>query len=279
MLGRPIGHSLSPALHRAAYAALGLTGWTYDAIDCGADELPSLVAQAGPEWVGFSVTMPGKRAALDSADHVARTARLVGAANTLVRGADGSWTADNTDVEGIRRALTENGICDVDAAGAHDTVLGAGGTAQAAVVALAQMGADRIDVLVRDRSRTTRLRECAARAGVRLHIAQFDEPAVERVIGRRGLIISTLPAHAADFLADRPWTDRTLLLDAIYDPWPTGLARSIDAAGGRAIGGGEILLYQAAAQVCLMTGRRFAMDDPHAPPLDAMRAAIADRLG
>ena len=85
VLGRPVGHSLSPLLHRAAYAALGLTDWTYDALDVGAEDLPVLLAGLGEEWRGFSVTMPCKQAAVDVADVVEPLPRLLRAANTLVR--------------------------------------------------------------------------------------------------------------------------------------------------------------------------------------------------
>ena len=104
VLGKPVAHSLSPVLHGAAFAALGLTGWTYERIEASAEELPGLVRAAGPEWAGFSVTMPGKRAALDHADEVTSRAAAVGAANTLVRTATG-WLADCTDVDGVTGAL------------------------------------------------------------------------------------------------------------------------------------------------------------------------------
>ena len=91
VLGRPVAHSLSPVLHRAAYAALGLSDWTYDALDIGAEDLPVLLAGLGEEWRGFSVTMPCKQAAVDAADVVEPLPRLLHAANTLVRTADGDW--------------------------------------------------------------------------------------------------------------------------------------------------------------------------------------------
>ncbi len=104
VLGSPIAHSRSPQLHLAAYRALGLTGWTYDRIECDADELPSVVSGLGPDWVGVSVTMPGKFAALRFADERTGRAELVGSANTLLRTPRG-WRADNTDVDGVKGAL------------------------------------------------------------------------------------------------------------------------------------------------------------------------------
>src|SRR6516165_1633309 len=93
VLGSHVAHSKSPLLHLAAYRALGLSDWTYDRIECTADELPRLVASFGPEWVGVSVTMPGKFAALQFADECTERAELVGSANTLVR-TDRGWRAD-----------------------------------------------------------------------------------------------------------------------------------------------------------------------------------------
>jgi shikimate dehydrogenase len=128
VLGSPIAHSRSPQLHLAAYRALGLDGWTYQRIECDADQLPFLVGRLGPEWVGVSVTMPGKFAALRFADLRTDRAELVGSANTLLRTAHG-WRADNTDVDGVMGAL--------GAASGAAVVAGSGGTAPAAIVALA----------------------------------------------------------------------------------------------------------------------------------------------
>ncbi|MFZ0834191.1 MAG: shikimate dehydrogenase, partial [Mycobacterium sp.] len=125
VLGSPIAHSKSPPLHLAAYRALGLTDWTYERIECTAEQLPSLVRSFGPEWVGVSVTMPDKFAALAFADERTHRAELVGSANTLLHTAHG-WRADNTDVDGVVGALgsVDGGL----------VVLGSGGTARAAVV-------------------------------------------------------------------------------------------------------------------------------------------------
>ncbi|MGW4356685.1 hypothetical protein ACWELJ_31840, partial [Nocardia sp. NPDC004582] len=102
VLGSPIAHSRSPQLHLAAYRALGLD-WSYERIECTGEQLPGLVDGLGPEWVGLSVTMPGKVAALGYADERTERAELVGSANTLVR-TDSGWRADCTDVDGVRGA-------------------------------------------------------------------------------------------------------------------------------------------------------------------------------
>jgi shikimate dehydrogenase len=108
VLGSPVAHSLSPVLHSAAYAALGLE-WTYERVECDEDALPGLLASLGPEWVGLSVTMPGKRVALSCATSATARAQAVGAANTLVRAVDG-WHADCTDIDGVTGALRTAGL-------------------------------------------------------------------------------------------------------------------------------------------------------------------------
>ena len=256
MLGKPIGHSLSPVLHQAAYHALGLAGWSYTAIECDSDGLAGLLAGCGPEVVGYSCTMPLKREVLRVASSLSPEAAAVGAGNTLLRGPAG-WHADNTDWIGIRDALAAAGI----AAGGAVTVLGAGGTAQAALAALT--GADRVTVLVREPSRAEELLATARR---------LDRPVTVAALSERqhwldaDLIIATLPAGAADPFAGLPFRRDQALLDAVYHPWPTPLAGALAAAGAPVISGAAMLLYQAARQVELMTGS--------AAPIEAMRAAM-----
>jgi shikimate-5-dehydrogenase len=247
ILGSPVAHSLSPALHNAAYAALGLHGWHYDRVECREHELEDLVAGLGPEWIGLSLTMPLKRVTLQVTDRVSDLATAVGAANTLVADSSG-WSADNTDVIGIIRALRENGVETVDRA----LVLGAGGTAQSALAALRELGEPAPTVLVRDPDHTAELRATAERLGVRPVITGG---LLDSTFPQVDVVISTLPPGAADALLPQPWLGRPVLLDVIYDPWPTALAGSAFAAGCRVVGGLPVLLHQAAAQVELMTGR------------------------
>lgn len=255
VLGRPIEHSLSPVLHRAAYAELGLD-WTYQAIDCGVGELPAVLAARG-DWAGFSATMPLKHALLDVAADVRSVAAAVGAANTLLPG-PGGWIADNTDVAGIVAALAEFAV-----AADSVTVLGAGGTAQAALAAVLALGVGEVTVLVRDPGRTRALMETADRLGTRVTLGALDPGATG--LGAE-LVISTLPGGAADPLAPRRWTAGQALLDVVYSPWPTPLAAAAGAAGAKVVSGALMLLHQAAVQVALMTGED--------APLDAMRAAL-----
>jgi shikimate dehydrogenase len=265
VLGSPIRHSLSPLLHTAAYAALGLTGWHYGAVECDEPGLPAFLGGLGPEWVGLSLTMPLKRMALRVADEISTLAGAVGAANTLLLGPAGHpRRAENTDVAGIRTALRETGLQRVERA----VILGAGGTAQAALAALRELGATQPVVLVRDPTRAASLHAAAERLGVHPTI-QGGLPHVE--LPEAEVIISTLPPGAADPLAAQPWEGRPVVLDVVYSPWPTRLAASARAAGCRTVGGAAALLHQAAAQVELMTG--------HAAPLEAMRRALDNATG
>ena len=257
VLGRPVAHSLSPLLHRAAYAELGLN-WTYAALDCGPDELAGVLAERA-DWAGFSCTMPLKHAVLDVAAEVAPVARAVGAGNTLLPLPGGGWRADNTDVAGIVATLAEHAV-----APRTVTLVGAGGTAQAAVAALATFGLEECTVLVRDVRRTEQVRATGAALGVTIRTATLAAESPE--LGA-DLVVSTLPHGAADPLAARPWTAEQTVLDVVYDAWPTALARAVAAAGGKVLSGALMLLHQAAVQVALMTGCE--------APVVAMRAALA----
>ncbi|MEJ8277616.1 shikimate dehydrogenase [Pseudonocardia spirodelae] len=262
VLGSPIAHSLSPALHNAAYAALGLTGWHYDRHEVDEAGLARFVAALGPEWAGLSLTMPLKRVLLEVADHVAPGAAAIGAGNTLVFEATGT-TAHNTDVTGIVRSLRAAG-----AGTGRAVVLGAGGTAQAAVAALHDVEVDAVDVAVRDAGRTADLRATAERLGtdVTVHAVLGDPAAAARLLEGADVVVSTLPAGAADALAGARWRPATVLLDAVYAPWPTVVAGGAAAAGATIVSGLEMLLQQAVAQVELMTGRP--------GPESAMRSAL-----
>lgn len=251
VLGSPIAHSRSPQLHLAAYRALGLHDWTYERIECTAEQLPSLVGGFGPEWVGVSVTMPGKFAALRFADERTPRAELVGSANTLVRTPTG-WRADNTDVDGVKGALGQ--------VSGRAAVLGSGGTAPAVVVGLAELGVQDISIVARNRDKADPLVALAARIGAQARWIELGTPLIDFDV-----VVSTIPAEVAASHVNALTATR-VLLDAIYDPWPTPLASAVEAAGGRVISGLQMLLNQAFAQVEQFTGQP--------APKDAMRAAL-----
>jgi shikimate dehydrogenase len=265
VLGSPIGHSLSPALHLAAYRALGLSHWSYGAHEVQAPALRRFVAGLGPQWAGLSLTMPLKEVAFEVADTVSDLAREVGAINTLVRRTDSRWSGDNTDVYGVVQALREAGVTQVDSA----LVLGSGATARSVVAALAALGCTKVTFAVRSVPRQETLDQ-TRRAGLTVDVVGLGQ--LGDLLGDTSLVVSTLPADALIGIAPHAMVlpaallrSDHLLLDVVYTGWPTPLARSFQAAGATAVSGLEMLVHQAAEQVHLMTGRR--------PPVDQMRAA------
>ncbi|WP_341771663.1 shikimate dehydrogenase [Amycolatopsis granulosa] len=266
MLGKPVAHSLSPVLHRAAYAALGLDGWTYERIEVDAEGLPGFVRGLGPEWAGLSVTMPGKRAALDFAARATGRAVAAGAANTLVRTADG-WLADCTDVDGVAGALRCAGGF---TGGDTGLVLGAGGTAAATVVAFAELGVRRAVLVVRDPARAGETVVAAARAGIEADVRGWAGADFGKLAADSALLVSTVPpaavAEHAAALAAAP-----CVLDVIYHPWPTPLAEAAAARGAQVATGLDMLLHQAFGQVEHFTGRP--------APREAMRTALREATG
>ncbi|WP_300614099.1 hypothetical protein, partial [Trebonia sp.] len=291
VLGSPIAHSLSPVLHRAAYVALGLDDWTYQAIECDEAGLPGLIESLGsaPGWAGLSLTMPLKRTVLPLLDRADPLVAATGGANTVVFRPDGRY-GYNTDVQGIVDALAQAGA----PAPGSVTIVGGGATACSALAALPRIGASGADVLVRDPARAGGLLAAAQRLHVPVRLCSLpgddppgtlllpgdDPPGTPRMgglpvppyppgpPGPPGLLISTVPAGVADAFADRIRTTGrapAAVLDVVYDPWPTPLAEAASAAGAVVASGFAMLLHQAAAQVELMTG------EP--APVAAMRAA------
>jgi shikimate dehydrogenase len=267
VLGKPIAHSLSPVLHRAAYQALGLTEWTYDLVECDEAGLERYVRERGPEWAGLSLTMPLKRTVLPLLDHADQFAAATGGANTLVFRPEGRY-GYNTDVQGIVDALTEAGCAELVTTGPGSvTILGAGATACSALAAVGELGVPGADVVARDPSRADDLRATAARLGLQVRLRPWEDLTSDDVV-LPDLLISTAPAGAADAYAERlRLTHQALpaVLDVVYHPWPTRLSQAAAAAGSVVVSGYAMLLHQAAAQVELMTGKP--------APLEAMREA------
>jgi shikimate dehydrogenase len=262
VLGQPIAHSLSPALHRAAYRELGFDDWSYDLVECGEQGLAEYVLSRGPEWAGLSLTMPLKRTVLPLLDHVDPMAAATGGANTVVFRPDGRY-GYNTDVQGIVDALAEAGA---PAPGAV-TIIGAGATACSALAAVGELGAPGADVVLRDPARAGAVLATARKLGLKVRLVPLDDQ-MQGDAAVPDLLISTVPAGAADLFSERTLFSRTppmAVLDVVYHPWPTPLARAAAAAGAIVASGFSMLLHQAAAQVELMTGKP--------APLEAMREA------
>ncbi len=264
VLGSPIAHSLSPAMHRAAYAELGLADWRYDAYDIREAELAGFLRDAGPELRGLSVTMPLKKVALELADVADETSRLVGAANTLLLEPRGGRVAANTDVPGLVAAFAERGITVADTA----VVLGGGATAGSALAALARLGVAGITLVVRDPARADDVRRIGAELGVRVQVATFAQA---EAVGEHDLCVSTLPGGAADMWAEHFAAVAPVLFDVAYHPWPTALAVAALRIGTEVLNGLDLLVHQAGYQVEMMTGMSPA-------PLAVMRAAAREEL-
>lgn len=271
VLGHPIGHSLSPVLHRAAYAALGLTGWRYDALDVTEQQLPAVVAGLDASWAGMSLTMPLKQTVLPLLDHIEPLAQTVGAVNTVLVqpvGRSVTLTGVNTDVHGVVAALRERFGRD-GASAPTAAVLGGGATAASTLAALGELGCTTPVVYVRSIGRSGPLQRAAHRMGITPVVRNLDRAAAE--VGRADLVVSTLPAGAADpVAAELVGPAHGVLLDVVYAPARTTLIAAWESAGGAPVGGARMLLHQAAEQVRLMTGRT--------APLDAMDQALRHAL-
>ena len=244
MLGSPVAHSLSPVMHRAAYAELGLD-WTYEPVEVRAGELATFLGALGDDVRGLSVTAPLKTEAAAAAHHRSGVVELLGIANTLVRD-DDVLTADNTDVPGAVNALVEAGV----AAPSSTRILGGGATAASMAHALAEMGARHLDLVVRDPARAVDAVAIARGSGLEVTVSALEDPPA----GDVDLLVSTVPVDAVTATAEA-WVESSgALFDVVYDPWPTALAAAADRAGLAVVSGLDLLAHQAALQVQLMTG-------------------------
>jgi shikimate dehydrogenase len=259
VLGDPIEHSLSPALHRAAYAELGLD-WRYDAVRVPAGGLAAFIEGLDPDWRGLSLTMPLKREVLPLLASTDDWTRIAGAANTVLLDAEGGRHGLNTDVPGAEAALAHA----TDAPLRTAVVLGGGATAASVLLALAERGLESATLLVRDPSRAA---ETIAAVSRHLHPPQLtvvELGGLESI--EADVVVSTVPAEAQVAGVLRAVARVPVVFDVVYDPWPTPLAAAATADGRTLVGGLELLLWQAVNQVRAMTGR-FDI------PVDAMRRA------
>lgn len=258
VVGHPVAHSLSPAIHRAAYAQLGLD-WSYDAIDVAPGRMASFVAGLGPQWLGLSVTMPHKMdlVQLGSPDELVS---LLGVANTWVRTPDGPIVR-NTDVTGVEIALRTGELADVRSV----AVLGAGATARSALAGAARVGADRAVVVSRSLERSTTTLDLADALGFHTSWLEFGSG----VLGA-DLLVSTVPAPSLAGLAESLVDQVGAVFDLVYDPWPTPLTVAGRDAGLPTLDGLDLLAAQALGQVRLMTG--------HGVDLDLLKSAAQNGL-
>lgn len=261
VLGDPIAHSLSPVLHRAGYAALGLD-WSYDAHRVPSGGLAGFLATLDPTWRGLSLTMPLKREAMPLLTAVSERGRMAGAVNTLVLEDDG-LAGDNTDVPGAVAAIRERHAGPIERA----AILGGGATAASALLALAELGCRRFVLHVRDPARAAETLAAADRfpASLEVRTASLAAPVAGDVV------VSTIPAVAQDAALLERTADVPVVFEVLYDPWPTPLARAALESRRTLVGGLDLLVHQAAWQFEIFTGR--------AAPLAPMRAAGEAALG
>jgi shikimate dehydrogenase len=248
VLGSPIEHSLSPALHRAAYAHLGLN-WTYDRVEVSEHGLASFVRGLDASWRGLSLTMPLKVAVLELG-RVDPLARLAGAGNTLVLDGGERWIY-NTDVGGLIWAVRQV----VAAPLPRVTILGTGATARAALIAASELGAQLVTAVARTPARADALRTLNDQLGIRLEVRPWSSQVPDA-----DLVVSTVVSGAADGIAQAVAASAPLIVDIIYDPWPTALAMAAERAGCTVVTGFDLLIGQALLQIERMTGSSVAAD-------------------
>ena len=267
VLGSPVAHSLSPVLHRAAYAGLGL-GWEYDAVEVVERDLARFLDGLDDTWRGLSLTMPLKRAVVPLLDEVSERAAQAQAANTVILG-EGRRVGHNTDIPGAVAAIGER----LPQAPASALILGGGATATSVLLALGDLGCPQIRLVVRDPARAHETLAAAGRHPSRpaVEVLTFDEAAGAAPALAPDLLVSTIPAAAQGEEALALAAHAGAVFDVVYDPWPTPLAAFCRTEGRALVSGLDLLVHQAALQVTLMTGSP--------APVEAMRAAGEAALG
>lgn len=263
--GDPITHSRSPQLHSAAYAVLGLD-WTYERRRVDEGSFTGELKRLDASWRGLSLTMPLKGAARAASHTVDRRGRLTGAVNTLLFEPTGTLLGFNTDVGGIVNALSEQGIRSLSTA----RIVGAGATATSALVAAAELGADRVEVVARRPEAVDALKPLGREVGIEVAASSFSASEFAEV----PVTIATLPGEATLSDAAPAALARTggLLFDVVYGHWPTALSSAWERAGAPSVSGLGMLLHQALLQV-----RIFTSGDVDAPVADEPRVLAAMR--
>jgi shikimate dehydrogenase len=262
LLGNPVGHSLSPPMHEAAYDALGMDARYVTFEPEAGDGAAAVRAAETLGLAGLNVTVPFKEAVLDAVDPDDLAAR-VGAVNTVAFDGEGAPTGHNTDVEGVRRAFAHH---DVALADRSAVVVGAGGAGRAAAFALADAGAD-VAVANRTVERAESLAgEVDRAAGHGLDALGDLVPAADVLVNATtvGMEADATPVPAEHLHGD------LAVLDAVYRPLETRLLADAAAAGATTVDGAWMLLFQGVAAFELWTGRD--------APVEPMNAALRDAL-
>lgn len=271
VVGHPIEHSKSPALHSAAYAVLGLD-WKYVAVDVQPGDFDLFLDSTDNSLRGLSVTMPHKLAALHSASEIDLVAEQTQSVNTLLfdYGTGTRVSAGfNTDVWGIVRSLKDAGVAQAK----HVAIIGGGATASSAVSAAAELGAEHISVVARTPAKAFHLEQVGQRCGVNVTVHSLESMAE---IASVDVAISTLPGDASMSLAELPRTSRATLLDVAYSPWPSVRAAEWSQGGGEVISGLRMLAHQALIQVRIfVTGSPFETLPREDEVIKAMFASVS----
>jgi len=249
VLGSPISHSLSPALHRAAFESIGIAG-SYEAIDVPSGTLQQFFLAHESDFDYFSLTMPLKEEAHLLNVTCDKLSLRIGSINTLYK-REGRWFGTSTDGSGFLAALAAQGYSTIS----HALILGAGGTARAVAGAL-DGNVETLTVMGRTSTRKDALESCVEKSTFN-YLPWISDPEINSY----DLIINTTPAGAADLLAENlPLQVTGLLFDVIYKPWPTVLASAWSDRSGKVINGKELLLWQGLDQLSLVLSQEIDRD-------------------
>lgn len=249
VVGDPAAHSLSPAIHRAGYLAVGLD-WDYDSYTVAPGDLDTFVGDRieDPSWAGLSVTAPHKEAILAFGEPDEPT-RLLGAGNTLVFGE--APRVHNTDVPGFVRAWRAHSL----QAPASAAIVGNGATARSILLALAGLGTRDVILLVRDPARAAKARSLGGDLGLTVEVRLLGES-----VGAVDLVANTVPVAATAPHAEALAASTRVVFDVVYDPWPTPLGQAAQLEGIASLNGLDLLAGQAVDQFFLLTGRQVTFD-------------------
>jgi len=264
VLGSPISHSRSPALHRAAISSLGIDA-AYGSTEVTESELAGFLESLDDTWVGLSLTMPLKQVVRPMLTRECATSTLTGAVNTAVRRQDG-WEGYNTDVWGATTAIRQQWGTEFRRA----ILLGSGATASSLVVSMHDLGVESLDIVVRDPSRTDDVQAVARHLGIDARVAPFGQS-----LDSADLLVSSLPASAVLTPEILGGLNAVALFDVVYQPWPSALGKEWAARGLESISGLHMLLWQAVRQARIFYGE--SVDEPlpdEEVVVTAMRAAV-----
>ena len=269
IIGDPIDHSLSPAIHNAAFNTLGLN-CSYIALRVQEGQLKNSIDSLRAINIGgFNVTMPHKVKVLNYVDRCDKTVQLVGAANT-VNNEEGKFCAYNTDVAGFIRPLRERNI---SFNGLEVLILGAGGAARAVVVALSgERGIANINIFNRNTDRSTNLAKLVKKLGLKASIVSNDY--IQKIASKSDLIINTTPlgmSNEESLINSVSISKESIVYDIVYKPINTKLIVNAKTAGAQVVYGYEMLLEQATASFKIW----LKMD----PPIDSMKKVLFGMFG